>query len=59
MSGEGKMQVAKRDPLVKQEMLDGTKDVTYGSFSVKDASGMEMTPEQIAIEIKRCKKTKK
>jgi hypothetical protein len=59
MAGEGTMQVAKADPQVKQEMLDKTKDVTYGSFDVKDTSGMSMTQEQIDTEIRRCKKTKR
>ena len=51
--------IAHSDPVVKQEMLDKTKNVTYASFDVKDASGVSMNPEQIEIEIKRCKKTKR
>ncbi len=28
-------------------------------FDVKNASGISMTPEEVAVEIKKCKKTKK
>jgi hypothetical protein len=40
-------------------MLERTQNKTYGSFDVKNASGVSMTPEEIAIEIKRCEKTKR
>lgn len=57
--GSDKIKVPKPDPEVKKEMLDKTNNLTYGSFDVKNASGVSMTLEEIHTEIKRCEKTKR
>ena len=59
MAGEDKVKVPHADTEVRKEMLDRTEEVPYGSFDVKNASGVSMTPEEIATEIARCKKTKR